>query len=260
MTSPSSARHDAGSAPSSPSYRDVVHRLASGASKSNRGAGGYTRWVNRPLGRRVAAYSYLRGLTPNQLTFVNALLIFPAMLAMALVAPGGWTVAAVVALLAGYVLDSADGQLARLRGGGSAAGEWLDHVVDAVKTGVFHAVMVVVWFRFYDLDSAAWLLVPLGFLVVHLSFFFSLMLADDLRRLDKVKRGTTAPPVDVTSERAPVLRSLIVLPNDWGVVCLTVLLLAVQPVFMTLYTGLFLANVLFLAYGWVRWYRELVTI
>lgn len=243
-----------------PSFSDVVQRLVAGASKSNRGAGAYTRWINRPLGRRVAAFSYLRGFTPNQLTFVNAVLIFPALGAMTLAEPGVWTGLVVLALLAGYVLDSADGQLARLRGGGSAAGEWLDHVVDAVKTGVFHAAVLVVWFRFYDLGTPSWLLVPLGFLVVHLSFFFSLMLADDLRRLDKVKKGTPAPAVDITSERAPILRSFLVLPNDWGLVCLTVLLLAVQPVFMALYTLLLAANAVFLAYGWVRWYRELVTL
>src|SRR6476646_9176670 len=54
------------------SYADVVRHLAARASKTNKGAPAYTRWVNRPLGRRAAAAAYLRSMTPNQLTAINA--------------------------------------------------------------------------------------------------------------------------------------------------------------------------------------------
>jgi phosphatidylglycerophosphate synthase len=252
------------SVPASPSaqetYGQIVARLAATAGKSNRGAPGYTRWVNRPLGRRVAAVAFLRGMTPNQLTALNALLIFPTLLLIALVEPRWWwNVLAGLLLLAGYVLDSADGQLARLRGGGSKAGEWLDHVADAVKTGMAHAVLVVAWYRFYDLDPV-WLLVPLAFGVVHFVYYFSLMLADDLRRLAKVERGDPRPSVPASSEPAPVIRSFIMLPNDWGVLCLVLMLLPVQWLFVTAYSLLLAANALFVLAGWVRWYRELVTL
>src|SRR5206468_3735903 len=116
-----------------PGRREVVIRLA-GAQKSNRGAAGYSRWVNRRLGRQIAAVAYLRGLTPNQVSAISAVFTFAAIASLAVFRPD-WLLAvlATVALLTGYAFDSADGQLARLRGGGSPAGEWLDHVLDALK-------------------------------------------------------------------------------------------------------------------------------
>ncbi len=241
-------------------YREIVQQLSAGASKTNKGAPGYTRWVNRPLGRRAAAWGYLHGRTPNQLTFTNAAVIFPVFVLIALVEPSAWwSPLAALLLLAAYVLDSADGMLARLRGGGSKAGEWLDHAIDSAKTSTVHVVVAVAMYRFYDLDTAAWLLVPLAFGIVHATYFFALMLADDLRRLAKVERGVSASPV-VTNEKASTLRSLIMLPNDWGVLCLTLALLPVPWLFITVYGLLLVANALFLAAGSVRWYRELVTL
>src|SRR5437763_16559073 len=55
-------------------YGAALARLRATAGKSNRGAAGYTRWVNRPLGRRIAAFGYVRGLTPNQLTWFSGVL------------------------------------------------------------------------------------------------------------------------------------------------------------------------------------------
>ena len=66
---------------------------------------------------------------------------FSALALVALVAPEPWLGLAVTLLLViGYALDAADGQLARLLGGGSSSGEWLDHMVDVTKTCVLHAV------------------------------------------------------------------------------------------------------------------------
>jgi phosphatidylglycerophosphate synthase len=49
-------------------------------------------------------------------------------------APATWFVGLItVVLVLGYALDAADGQLARLRGGGSSLGEWLDHMIDSAK-------------------------------------------------------------------------------------------------------------------------------
>jgi phosphatidylglycerophosphate synthase len=176
---------------------------------------------------------------------------------IAVIPPAGpWNLFAGLLLMAGYVLDSADGQLARLRGGGSKAGEWLDHVVDAVKTALVHGALAVAWFRFYEFDSAAWLLIPLAFGVVHSTYFFSLMLADDLRHLAKVERGGIA--AGSSRKRRGVLRSILMLPNDWGVLCIALMLLPFQWLFVTVYALLLAANTVFLFAGWARWYRELV--
>jgi phosphatidylglycerophosphate synthase len=250
-------------APDRPSFNEVLARLAS-AHKSSRGAAAYTRWVNRRLGRYIAAAAYLRGLVPNHLSAANATLTISAMMMIATVEPS-WPTSAVAALLLlfAYAFDAADGQLARLRGGGSTAGEWLDHELDALKCSAIHCVIAIAWFRFYDLGNPSLLLIPLGFSVVNSGFFFGIMLAEQLRR---VARATAlanpgqqmvfpAPPT--ANDPAPVLRSLLVLPNDYGVLCIALALLPSAAVFIPMYSFLLVANALFLAVGSVRWYREM---
>jgi hypothetical protein len=249
-----------------PSYGEVLTRLAP-AQKSSRGAAGYTRWINRRMGRYIAAAAFLRGLTPNQLSAVNATLTAIAMAMIATLRPS-WSSSVVVALtlLFGYAFDSADGQLARLRGGGSPAGEWLDHELDALKCTAVHCVIVIAWFRFYDLGHGSLLLIPLAYCVVNSGFFFGIMLAEQLRRVaratapaDPADPATVVPAAPSANDPAPVLRSLLVLPNDYGVLCIALVLLPRSNLFISVYSFLLIANTLFLLAASVRWYRELST-
>lgn len=244
------------------SYRDVVERLKS-AQKSNRGAAGYSRWVNRRLGRRFAAAAFLAGLTPNQVSLTSAAFTYSGIALVATVRPSWLQAVTVVALLLiGYALDSADGQLARLQGSGSPAGEWLDHALDALKVASFHAAILICWFRWYDLGADAWLLVPLGFAVVSTVFFFTLTLADMLRRIASVSAGGTSKTTAAVNpnEKAPIMRSLVVLPNDYGVQCVVMVLLPLQTAFVCVYTVFAACNALFLAVGCARWFREMKTL
>lgn len=87
----------------------------------------------------IAAAAFQAGLTPNIVTLISATLTFTALALVALVEPSAWLGVGLALLLAlGYAFDAADGQLARLRGGGSASGEWLDHMVDATKISCLH--------------------------------------------------------------------------------------------------------------------------
>ena len=114
------------------------------AQKPNRGAPPYSRLVNRRAGRVLAALAYRLQRTPDQVTMASALVSLVALVLFAAIAPNAWLGPVVtVLLLVAYALDSADGQLARLRGGGSAAGEWLDHVVDAAKLVAFHSAILI---------------------------------------------------------------------------------------------------------------------
>lgn len=241
--------------------REVIGRLAR-AQKSNRGAGGYSRWINRPLGRQIAAIAYLCGLTPNQVSAISAVFSYLAITALALLRPTvlvGILVA--IGLIIGYAFDSADGQVARLRGGGSAAGEWLDHVIDAAKIVGLHSAIAICWFRYYDVDRTT-LLVPLGYGLVASVFFFAIVLADMLRRIASAKAGgsgVTTATVD-SDEAAPWLRSLLVLPNDYGLLCLAVVLLGMHEAFVVIYLVLFVANTVLLLVACVRWFREMRTI
>lgn len=229
------------------SHAELVAELA-GRQKTAKGAPAYSRFVNRRLGRHLAAWAYRRGLTPNKVTALSAGCSALAIAGLFALAPSWWLGIAVAALFVlGYALDSADGQLSRLRGGGSPAGEWLDHMVDSAKICLLH-LAVLTCLRRTDLDEG-WLVVPAGYLVVNVLWFSGLLLTQFLRQA-----GRGAPPV---VSRASVLRSLIVLPTDFGVLCLVFLLLGAPPVFLAGYGLLGLANLLFLSASLVVWYRDL---
>jgi phosphatidylglycerophosphate synthase len=228
-------------------------RRLSGAQKGAKGAPAYSRFVNRRLGRVLAALAFHAGLTPNAVTALSAACTFPAIALLALLRPS-WATGLVVAglLLVGYALDSADGQLARLRGGGSPAGEWLDHVVDAAKIASLHLALLVGLYRAEPNGRDAWLLVPLAFSVVATVLFFATLLNDVLR----ARHGGT-PRTAVTERRPSVLRSVLVAPTDYGLLCLVFALLGSRPVFATAYTALLVATTAYLCLALVRWFREM---
>ena len=86
------------------------------AQKTSKGVSLYSRHINRPLGRVLAAAAFRAGLTPNQVTLLSALVSYAALAAVALLPPSWGLAAGVYAgLVLGFALDSADGQLARLR-------------------------------------------------------------------------------------------------------------------------------------------------
>jgi len=233
-------------------YRDA-HRALASNQKTSKGAPAYSRYVNRAMGRRFAALAYVAGMTPNQVTAVSALLTYSGIALVAFAAPTvPVSIAISLLLLVGYSLDSADGQLARLRGGGSAAGEWLDHVVDAIKIGLLHVAVLLFWYRHYDIDDRL-LLIPLGYLVVQTVFFFATMLTDSLRRSH---RGITRN-ILAGEGSSSLAYSLMVLPTDYGVLCMVFALLWWQAGFVVLY-GLFaLAATGFLLLALPKWYLEM---
>jgi phosphatidylglycerophosphate synthase len=239
----------------SETFRETLARLGA-AQKGARGAPAYSRFVNRRAGRVLAALAFRAGLTPNAVTGISAAWTFTGIALLALVPPSwGLGVAVSALLLIGYAFDSADGQVARLRGGGSLAGEWLDHIVDSIKVASLHLALLVGLYRF-DAVPDAWLLVPLGFSAVWSVLFFAMILNDQLRR-----RGgaTTRDVADGT--RAPVLRSLLVAPTDYGVLCLVFALYgATDTVFFGAYSLLFLATAGFLALACRSWFREITAL
>lgn len=205
-------------------YRAAVARLAS-AQKSGAGQPAYLRWVNRPLGRRAAAAAAVLGLSPNAVTLLSGLCSLAALLVIALLPPTiPVALGATALLLAGYALDSADGQLARLTGTGSLAGEWLDHVVDAARLPLFHLAIAVHFFRWGD---SFWLVgAALGYMLLSSVWFFAQTLAEKLG-----ERGSDAAD-------APAWMSFVKAPYDVGTVYLTVLALPFPTLFAALYLAL----------------------
>jgi hypothetical protein len=225
-----------------------------GVQKTAKGAPAYSRFINRKLGRYLAAGAYVLKMTPNQVTFVSAMFSYAAIATIALVRPSGWMATGVtVGLVLGYALDSADGQLARLRGGGSVAGEWLDHMVDCGKIAALHLAVLVSFYRFFHVARPESLFLPGAFEIVATVFFFGTILTDQLRRA----QGPAGKPAAGADAPAPLLRSLLVLPTDYGLMCLVFATVAFPRVFMALYGLLFLGSLVFLMAVSVKWYREI---
>ncbi len=252
-------RTDTERRPSAPrGYRADLAALAA-AQKPARGTPAYSRSVNRPTARRVAALAHQVGMTPDVATAVSATLSAAGLAVVALLRPTWWVgVVAAVLLALGYVMDSVDGQLARLRGRGSVAGEWLDHTVDCVKTCSVHLVVLVSFYRFAPVSNEAVLLLPLAYLVVDVTCFFGIVLLPHLRR-----SVAAAPPRDlpvgapgVTPRESPWRRWLI-LPNDYGTQCWMFVLLGVPVAFVAGYALMLAANAGMLALACRKWWREL---
>jgi len=193
-------------------------------------------------------------LTPNQVTAVSAMCSAAAIALMAVVAPAPLVGVAITALLLlGYALDSADGQLARLRGMSSTSGEWLDHMVDCAKISSMHLAVLVGLYRFGYVNSGLCLLVPLGFCVVATVLFFGMTLKDQLRRVRAATLGVpgTAP------RDASRLQSLALIPTDYGIVCAAFSLWGWRSGFLVAYAALFAAHAAFLALACVKWFRDM---
>ncbi len=164
-----------------------------------------------------------------------------------------WVVAVSVAVLlaAGYVMDSVDGQLARLQQTGSLAGEWLDHTIDAFKTSLIHVAVLISWYRYPPVESTEVLLVPLVYGVVQNVTYFGLIVMPLLRA------KSPSPPQTVMSVDEHPLRKWVLLPTDYGFFVWTFVLMAWPPVFLSVYTALALANTVALAWALRKWWVEL---
>ena len=116
------------------------------SSKKKRDINRFTEWVARPPAA-VVVY-LLRGtpITPNQVTFLSAIVAVGAGLMFALLPAYGWLVAAALVFEFSFVLDCADGQLARLRKRASPLGHLLDFLMDELKAMfIYGAIAVRLW-------------------------------------------------------------------------------------------------------------------
>lgn len=233
-------------------YGEALRRLRD-AQKGAKGVSLYSRYVNRPAGRVLAAAAYRAKLTPNQVTLVSAAFSAAGIAALATRAPS-WGLAGTVyaALAVGFAFDSADGQLARLLGAGAPAGEWLDHVVDCAKITALHAAVLIAFYRYVELPDDAWLLLPLGFQLTAVLIFFAGLLTD------KLKKNPQPPPQPPATPPPPSrIRAVALLPVDYGVFCTVFLLLGSTTAFRWAYLALFAVHAAFLAAFLTKWFREL---
>ncbi|MGW3264135.1 DUF5941 domain-containing protein [Streptomyces sp. NPDC001056] len=100
--------------------------------------GFFTTHCISPYSRYIARWCARRGLTPNQVTTASLL---TALIAAGCAATGtrGGFIAAGVLLIASFVLDCTDGQLARYALKYSTLGAWLDATFDRAKEYAYYA-------------------------------------------------------------------------------------------------------------------------
>lgn len=231
---------------SRPAFTQALH-LLNAAQKPAHGVPAYTRWVNRRLGRYAAAAAAHRGISPNGVTMVSAAFSVAAIVCLAFAPATAWLGIAIAVLLAiGYALDSADGQVARLTGSSSPAGEWLDHVVDGVRVPAIHlAALVGIW-QAGVLPVWACLL-PLAYTLTSTGHFMSQILAEQLLKA----RG------DDGQVRPGTFRSWLLLPTDMGTLCWVFVLWGNPQLFIVGYGGLFLLQLMIVMASVRRKYRAL---
>ena len=117
------------------------------ASKKKRDINRFTEWIARPPAAVLVYFFAKTPITPNQVTFLSALVAAGAGAIFALL-PGSylWLVVGVLVFELSFVLDCADGQLARVRKVASPLGHLLDFLMDELKAMlIFGCVTVRLW-------------------------------------------------------------------------------------------------------------------
>lgn len=258
-------------------FRDSFNQLKQ-AQKTRKGVPLYLLYVNRPAGRAVAAALRNTRLTPNHVTFAGAVLTYGSLIWLAFGATAHPSSALVGLLLAaGYVLDSADGQLARLQGASSAFGEWLDHALDNGRITVMHVAAFCFLARTTEYNHIALAAACGLFLFSSSCIFFGGALLDQLRKNRPAARsadagpsrgfavpagrdGNVSPEHDRANNRRMLVRSAVTLPVDYGMTCLAFLLLPWPQVFLAAYLVLAAAHVLLCAVFLPKWRAELLAL
>jgi phosphatidylglycerophosphate synthase len=166
------------------------------ASKKKSDVNWFTEHVARPPAAIVVYFASKTRITPNQLTFLSVVVAAVAC-AIWVCLPGTiWLVIAVAIFELSFVLDCADGQLARLRQVASPIGHLLDFLMDELKAMlVIASIAVRLWRESGD---------PRLLLVGLAGLFF---LAAGISLTTFVRRPEYAPPA-APGDRPAVRRTL----------------------------------------------------
>jgi len=171
------------------------------SSKKRRDINWFTEWVARPPAA-VVVYA-LRGtpITPNQVTFLSAVIAAAACAMFALLPGYAWLVAAAAVFELSFVLDCADGMLARLRKKASPLGHLLDFLMDELKAMLLCGCVAVRLWRQAGDDRL--LLVGLGAVFCLAS---GISLTSFMRRPEYGARPPTddGQPAEVGRRRGPI--------------------------------------------------------
>jgi phosphatidylglycerophosphate synthase len=182
---------------------DVVEIYRS--SKKKKDINWFTEHVARPPAALVVYV--LRGtpITPNQVTFLSAAIAAGACAMFALLPGYAWLVAAAAVFEFSFVLDCADGQLARLRKTASPLGHLLDFLMDELKAMLLLGCVTIRLWREWSDDRV--LVIGLGALFCLAS---GIALTSFMRRPEYGAKPATedGQPAEVGGRRGPIGKAL----------------------------------------------------
>jgi len=110
----------------------------------------YTKNINRPLAWFFTKIFYR--ISPNTISLSAFFVLIFALVFFQEVDNYKEAVMLYLLVALNYVLDSVDGQVARLTGQGSAVGEWLDHSLDAIRLVLVNAFLINLIFNNSQID------------------------------------------------------------------------------------------------------------
>jgi phosphatidylglycerophosphate synthase len=89
----------------------------------------------RKISNRMTKYVARTNITPNQITFISFLI---GVIAAYFISSGVWRdlIIGGILVLLSYIIDNVDGEIARLKGLGSAKGAFIDNSLDRIKEGI----------------------------------------------------------------------------------------------------------------------------
>ncbi len=181
------------------------------ASKKKQDINWFTEWIARPPAAIVVYALRNTPITPNQVTFLSA--VVAAIACAIFVALPGWLWLVVAALIFefSFVLDCADGMLARLRKIASPVGHLLDFLMDELKAMLlFGCVTVRLW---RDSGDERLLIVGLAGLFCLAS---GIALTSFMRRPEYGAKAITedGQPAEVGKRRGPI--GLVINSFEWA--------------------------------------------
>lgn len=209
------------------------------ASKKKQDINWFTEWICRPPAALVVYLLRNTRATPNQVTFAS---FFVAAVsgAMFVLGPGyAWGLAAALVFELAFVLDCADGQLARLRQRSSPLGHLLDFLMDEIKAMLVYGCVTIRLWR--ESGDELYLLCGIAGLFALAS---SLSFTSFTRRPEYGAKGPTedGQPAEIAQRTGPVGRTLTLLEHAARAV-------VHYPQYLWLVAALGRLDVYFWAYG-----------
>ncbi|MDC7226169.1 MAG: CDP-alcohol phosphatidyltransferase family protein [Spirochaetales bacterium] len=187
----------------------------------------YTMYINRNLARFVTKRSI--HLTPNQITVIGFIILLIGLILLPFTANTLLVLISYLLLAFSYVLDSVDGQLARVRNMCSPFGEWLDHSLDGLRMILLQLTFLIVLLKTSPNDNI--ILIILGFslniIAITSNYFFSIL----KQLILKQKSGDLIKGNSLKS----ILSKILLTPADYGIYIMSVLFLINTNNFLKLY-------------------------